>query len=1230
MLNTQPLEIMNFPLHGTRLIEASAGTGKTYTVAALYVRLVLGHGNDNAFARPLTPPEILVMTFTDAATKELRDRIRARLAESARLLTNEISAGGDAFLEELDQAYTEPNARVEAAQRLISAAYWMDEAAIFTIHGFCHRLLRQHAFESGSLFDLTLTPSASDDEYQAACDYWRTYIAPLSRLAAQGLHSTKVNSPKALLERAEPAMGKTQAPTDKTLTQTLAVYEENVSDYAALEQKARDAVTNELAQIKEWFEAALTKKWIHGNTYKATNLPEKFSQLEAFARGASCLQNKELGKLLNDFASPGIKFNKKHISQDPQFQASVLLAQVVEAFEKITSFPIETLLTHAAHWITERVEILRQQNATISFNDMILRMQVALTQGEQGKVLAKAIRQQYPVAMLDEFQDTDPLQYRIFSEIYHAPELSAESYGWFMVGDPKQAIYAFRDADIYTYLEAGAQAQGKYTLSRNFRSAEKMVAATNDLFQLGNAQNPEQGVFFNHQIPFTPVEAQGRKERFVVESQEISGLYSWQAEEYEKSLSSGRYREEQAHQTANAIANLLNLAESNQAGFQEGDEFRALRPRDIAVLVRSGNEARVLRQALSKKKVASVYYSEKDSVFDTQEAKDLLLILNACAHPEDSRKVRSALACQSLCQSISELAALFVDDDEASARFEQEQQWDLTLERFQNYRELWQRRSVLVMLHALLHDYQVPVRLAQQQNERALVNLRHLAELAQQAAAQLDGEQALLRWLKDAIAEVDNSDDSLLRLESDADRVKVITIHKSKGLEFPLVFLPFICAYREIKKDEAGRYLVNGQLEFALTLTEENLALADEERLAEDMRLLYVAITRAQHACWLGLTPMAQGQNKENQLQKGAMGRLLFGQQGVSNAEFLPTLQELNQPHFTLTPLPTEAEPYAPNADNKQLQAPLTSCFAPESPNWWIGNYSALKTARAYVPTQASSLDDEEHDLVEVPVELAGIHAFPRGPEPGNFLHKLFEVAADAGFAQTLTELTQYPAARQERLQRWLQNHGWEAHAETLLAQWARWLSTPLKLEQGTEVPLSDITTQLAEMEFWFPSQQITSATLDALLCEYLMPTYPLGGERPPFLENQLYGMFKGYIDLVFEHEGRYYVLDYKSNWLGPDASAYTHSAMEAAVLKHRYEAQYTFYLLALHKLLKARLGESYDPQQHLGGVVYLFLRGTDNPDTHGCYFQRPEQALIDKLDTLFTHAPMAGDTDVA
>lgn len=1211
------LDIMTFPLHGTRLIEASAGTGKTYTVAALYVRLVLGHGGEQAFARPLLPPEILVMTFTDAATKELRDRIRLRLTEAAQALTGEISVAKDPFLAALARDYAEDETRQEAIERLQLAAQWMDEAAIYTIHGFSHRLLRQHAFESGNLFDSRLTESAADDNYEAACDYWREFITPLPQGLISSLQQQKVATPEALLQKIKSVLG-SRLPA-KPFHQIIEGYTQALEAFYAEEAQVREQLVEEFESLMGWFEVAIQEKWVNGRIYTQANLPQKQAQLKAFIEGASCLNNEALRKTLNNFAQPGISFNKAGKERFPGFASATALSALLEHHNALKEFPLKEVLEHAAHWIGHRVENLRLARGTLSFDDMIRRMHGALT-GEQGQALAEAIWQRFPVAMVDEFQDTDPLQYEIFSAIYHQ-ERQPQDFGWFMVGDPKQAIYSFRQADIYTYLKARQEADAKYTLPMNYRSATTMVQATNALFLHGENTSEGKGVFAHKDIPFQPVDANGTRTRFVIKGQPQEGLFAWLPEAFDTSQSQGAYQQEQAQHTANYIAELLRLAQQHHAGFEDDNgQLRPLRPNEVAILVRNKKQAHLMRQALAAKAVASVFFSEQNSVFHTQEAHDFYLILEACAHPEDSRKVRNALACESMAQPLDELVALLGEEEHNS--MQQEQAWEATLEQFQAYRDAWRSKGVLAMMEILLQDYQVPQRLARQQQERALVNLRHLAELAQEAATQLEGEQALLRWFRNEMLAEEDADqgNSQLRLESDAERVHILTIHKSKGLEFPLVFLPFICGFRPMQAGEGGRYPVDGELYEDLVLSKEAAEQAEEERLAEDMRLLYVAITRAVHGCWLGLAPVRYGNAKSNQVHLSAMGRLLFGK-AIAEADVLPALAATSE-FISFLPLPEEAEPLALTQAQPELQPPLIATFVPESPSWWIGNYSALKTARPYVPNQASSVDDEEHDLVEDIQAAEGIHAFPGGTEVGNLWHRLLEDSAEVGFAAQLQQLKEQPKRFTAWLEARLGSYGWESHAQTLYEQWQRWLKVPLLLGENGQVALAELRTYVAEMEFWFPSQPFSTEELEKLLRRHLMPSLAAEEQRrPPFLANQLNGMFKGYIDLVFEHQGRYYVLDYKSNLLGSNAQAYHASNLEDAILKYRYEAQYTFYLLALHKLLKARLGSSYNPEQHLGGAVYLFLRGTEHPETHGCYFHRPPQALIDALDQRFTLA---------
>ncbi|MDQ7984739.1 exodeoxyribonuclease V subunit beta [Pseudomonas sp. G34] len=1203
---TRPLAL-SFPLHGSRLIEASAGTGKTYTISALYLRLILRHGGEAAFREPLLPPQILVVTFTDAATRELRDRIRARLVEAATVFRGD--AEGDALLATLKADFASAE-WPECARRLELAAQWMDEAAVSTIHGWCQRMLREHAFDSGSLFSQSLETDHSELLAEVVRDYWRQHCYPLQGLALDWV-AENWGEPDVLGQRIRPLLGEHADGAALALGDLL--------DFT-LQDRQRALVA-----LKEpwaaWAEAlqglldqAAAEKQVDARKLQARYYKPWLDKLRAWAQGDD--EVLDIGTGFSRLTPDGLAEAWK-VGAPPTHPALDAMARLKAELDALPA-PNDAALRHAAAWIRQRFDREKRQRAEMGFDDMLSRLDDAL-QGDSGPRLAEVIRQQFPVALIDEFQDTDPLQYRIFDTLYQV-EANRDDCGLFMIGDPKQAIYSFRGADIHTYLRARRATAGRhYNLDTNFRSSEPMVAAVNGLFGLAEAREDGQGAFLlRDDLPFIPVGAQGRKEVWTVEGQAQPALNLWHLPS-EEAIAKGRYLEALAASAASEIVRLLVLGQQQRAGFLQGDELTALRPSDIAVLVRDFKEAQAIRGELAARGVRSVYLSDKDSVFATVEAHDLLLWLRACAEPDQDRPLRAALASSTLGLSLTELEQLNLDE-----RF-----WEARVMQFRDYRQRWQRQGVLPMLRQLLQDFGLPQRLmSRPDGERVLTNLLHLAELLQLAAAELDGELALIRHLGESLAgRGQAAEEQVLRLESDDALVRVVTIHKSKGLEYPLVFLPFICSFRPLDDKKPVQVHDGERRRLLLKPDEESLAQAEQERLGEDLRLLYVALTRARHACWLGIADLKIGTAKTSRLHQSALGYLLGAGQPLAQSV------QLNEWLSPLADPPRCVALPAPAAGDQQYRAQDAEAFEPHwrtplrraAEHWWIASYSALRMEEGEAGTidrhddvspdssavQIAS-DDENPALAleQIPVSAQGLHRFPRGPNPGTFLHGLLEIAAAEGFAA----MAAAPAVLREHLARRCQRRGLQIWIEPLWLWLQGLLVQPMALGNGQSVSLAQLSEYQAELEFWFEARRVDVLRLDALVQHFEMP----GVARPLLSPDTLNGMFKGFIDLVFEHQGRYYVVDYKSNWLGADEQAYTVEAMSAAVASHRYDLQYVLYVLALHRHLRLRLAD-YDYDTHVGGALYLFLRAPGA----GQYLARPERALIERLDALFLGEPV-------
>lgn len=1247
----QKLDLLQLPLQGNALIEASAGTGKTYTIAALYLRAVLGHGGQP----PLLPPQILVVTFTEAATSELTERIRQRLSGAARYFRGEIT-DVDPVLQQLAASYPVA-AWPHCAMQLELAAQWMDEAAISTIHGWCNRMLSEHAFDSGSRFEEELSTDQSDLMTQVVEDYWRCFVYPLSTEALLRWQRSFV-SPMQLQKALQGVWREDPLPVDAAPNVLIAHEQQQRQQQLQVLKQPWVVWVGELAVL---IEQARAEKRLNGTKMRTDYVQKWLDGILQFATDPAA-DTLDIGAGSSRLTPEGIADAcKGEPLQHPAFAA---MAELVKALAQLPDCT-EDLRQHALAWCQQRFEHSQQQLGCFGFDDMLDRLKQAL-HSARGSALAERIRVQFPLALIDEFQDTDPVQYGIFQQIYPL-DTPRSDCGLLLIGDPKQAIYAFRGADIYTYLQAKqATSPRHYSLDTNFRSSHAMVETVNLLFLKAEQRDTGCGAFLFRQqqnlVQFEPVKAKGRAEIFIRHGESAPALDLVYLDPSEKVLSKAAYFETMANHCAHQIQQLLQEGQSQRAGFRRIDadgsvHFHPLQPADIAVLVNNQQEATAIRSALVKLGVRSVYLSDRGSVFNTAIAHDLLLWLEACADPLHEQKIRSALASQSLGWSYAELARL------------QQDEWffEHWLACFSRFAKLWQQQGVLPLVRQLLLEFKLVERLATlTDGERQLTDVLHLAELLQQVSRTLEGELALLRYFKEHLAGEQqlDADQLKLRLESDEALVRVVTIHKSKGLEYPLVFLPFIAAARSLDPAVLPyRYHdEQQQLKLCYQKDEQIFAKAEFEQLGEDLRKLYVALTRSRHYCYLGLAPLKE---------RSAIGYLLSDTGILAPTELATRLALLQQPEphpalsirsALLDRLDDETTADVVSTINSPQPASVRRGYAqmPQRPryHWWAASYSALaegagehkgtapsiltagsewpgvdpvKNAELYQELKAEGgratntiagpnahqvadafMTDlrSQHQEIGHGVGLQVSQLFLRGAKAGTFLHDCLQWAAEQGFATILAQsnLLQDYLIRHCQQQHWLWQEPasgqWQrrlfvhdaqafdsfSSAEIAVAPLQDWLVTLLKSvwtwQDGT-LSLATLHTYKAELEFWFAATQVPTRTIDALLQQWIWPELP----RPALQPRTVNGMLKGFIDLTFEQQGRYHVLDYKSNYI--ESGQYTAANMRLIMLEKRYDLQAALYALALHRLLRSRLPD-YQMNLHLGSAWYWFVRGCD------------------------------------
>ncbi|SMF00999.1 exodeoxyribonuclease V subunit beta [Pseudogulbenkiania subflava] len=1178
------LDALHCELTGVNLIEASAGTGKTWTIAALYARLLL---EERDGAPPPSIEQILVVTYTKAATAELRDRLRHRLAELAAVLDG--TPTRDGFLTAMAQRFAEPAARELARQRLTAAITGFDAAAIYTIHGFCQRVLTDAAFESGQTFTAELIADDAERLTEVVDDFWRRRVVAdvlLARVLAEA-----GETPDSWLAEVRPFLA-------KPYLHNLAPALTPLADSLAAADTAWQRLAGDTELVQGGLELLCATEGFKANIYGPAQQQTLVRRLQQWTADSGLpLLSSDDRKRLDKLTPPALaKGMKKGFAAPahPLFDAVAVWLAVWDAHLANVAAHVAALKLELIAWVNAELARRRASERTRSFDDLLTDLAAALEHPDSGPLLAEHVARSFRVALIDEFQDTDPVQYSIFRACFVGRDCPL-----FLVGDPKQAIYSFRGADIFAYLSARADAARHYTLDTNRRSAEPLVAAVNALFA---REKP----FVLADIDYPPVHAAPSSGwQLDVDDGRAPLTFQWlDFSATAKGASKQVAMDTAAEASADEIARLLTLAGQGRARLVAEQRERPLVGGDIAVLVATHRQGERVRQALSERGVASVALTQ-ESVFASAEAQDLLALLRAWAEPASEGRLRSALA--------SELFGL--DAAQLLARVDDEPAWEEQLAANAEDHRRWREHGFMAAWRGFFGRERLAERLLPlPDGERRLTNFAHLAELLQRESEERQGMAPLLAWFEGRVADPPGGEEALLRLESDAALVKIVTIHTSKGLQYPVVFCPFLWDGKLDAKETAfWRFRRDGTSWLApdSVADDDVRLLARSETLAEKLRLLYVALTRAQYRQYLAWG-WVQG------MATAALSWLLHGR----DARTLPELEQLALNSATLeadlaslsaahsgeigrldaSPLTLRLPP-PEHADAALAAQPFTrKLYTP----WRVASFTSLTASAHAAPVQAEAPDHDRGALALADDDSAAFDrfAFPRGARAGTCLHAMLERIDFAADDDTLR------AAAVEQLER----AGFALHwQEAALDMLRRTLAVPL--DEG--VCLADVPAgrRLVELEFTLPVDRLDVAALVGVL------TDPANGLAKPLRDAaaaldfyRVVGYLKGFIDLVCEANGRWYLVDYKSNHLGHDAAAYHHDALLASVAREHYYLQYLLYCVALRRYLAAR---GIDFGARFGGVRYLYLRGLTS-EGGGVWRDQPGERLIAQLDALF------------
>lgn len=1220
---------LSAPLAGCNIIEASAGTGKTYTISCLVVRALAAWGIDLE--------KILLVTFTNAACAELQQAVRAKMQQARKALTGEETI--DTFAQQLAASTADAPERRLMVQRLEAALGTFDLANIFTIHGFCQRMLHKYAFESGAPFGFRILEDERELLEEIAHDYWRLSTYPLSGELNAWLDETGYSVAKLLTDANN--FVRTPQPTAPFPPAAPPPADIVLQNLRSAFREARLLWSKE----REDLLAALLEAKLHQRSYSPERLALAASTLSAFFAADFC---SPLPAALESFCPAKIAAALTKSSQrqpsHPFFDAVAELLATGKAMSAFAHDYKNYLSQNFFCYLYQELEHRKREGNLISFSDMLTMFYRALC-GETGDILREKIAKDFLIAFVDEFQDTDAVQGEIFRMLFGKRAL-------FLVGDPKQSIYAFRGADINEYLRASQNANKHYYLKYNWRSHARYVEAVNTLF----SQTPHP--FGDENIAFQVIEAGSKNDtKLLVNGEAAPPFALWYLEsasaanipetssdtassaaEKAKTISKDEARLAIAKAVATSIAQLCQLGQKGRAIIGA----KGIQPQNIAVLVPKRHEVRLIQRALAAYGVPCVTRGI-GNVFASREAWELWILLSAIRHNSSPQLVRAALATSLMGYSAREIAVL----TEGNA-------WNRLCEQFARYRTLWHSTGLGAMLGVLISEQGLLTNIANGTGnanaERRLTDFWHIVELLTAGLSPSDknSPSCLLRhWERQISASKEAAqppEAANMRLESDEFAVQIATIHASKGLEYDIVFCPFL--WDAVKDEETLEQ--EGENE-ATKHPDKNEREAPQTRIGdapggkaairdakEGMRLLYVALTRAKYHCCLVAGDISGAQHSP-------LARL-----------FIREPRGLNEPEDTSTPRPrSQCYLFDDFSRLAQTEPQLFSfrCFSPEEAlaahnlyaentetpditpaplsakefkgvldtSWHITSFSALTGELHFdTPDYDSGRNRGTRNLLlpkgeeEAGEERLDIFSFPHGVLAGNFFHALL---ADIDF--TASNATGRRLEVAKKLREFGIATQWHT---TVLQNIETLLAVPLPSRFGA-FPLREIprSRRLEEMEFCFELATISPEIITEL-ANLLASNDDKGGDRPNLNFSAVRGFMKGFIDVVFERNGRYYLLDWKSNHLGNKSACYNATALRQEMMSSFYNLQCLIYTVALHLFLKSKIPD-YDYEKHFGEAFYIFIRGIEANGTTGIWHTRPSLTEIEKAVHLLTPA---------
>lgn len=1161
--NRKKLNAFKIPIQGITLIEASAGTGKTFTIVLLYLRLLLGIGEKKTYIKKLLVHEILVVTFTNASKEELYIRIKDGIKNlyQACICKNSNDFISQSFLKKINN--------IEEAIYILEEAYNnINNISIYTIHGFCQNILKSHTFYLNTIFQEKIIENEEQLYLQATQDFWRYYFYNLPEEMIRIIYKNYKN-PEYLLKKIKPFLHiKSIYFTKKIKNETLIVHHEKnikkINYFKEIWLNYHSIIFKKIDTIK-----------INKKIYNQFNVSRWIDNITRWAK--TFTKDYTIPSELKYFTPKSIKINTINESDANHI--------VFEETEKILkkNFSLKNIIFfYAIKNIPKFLLKEKEKKNFLGFNDLL---NLLLKSIKKEKSLRELIRKKYPVAFIDEFQDTDVQQYEIFNLIYKKKN---KKTALFLIGDPKQAIYSFRGADIFSYLYVKSKIKKYYYLDINWRSSINMSKSINFLFSQNH--NP----FILKNIPFIPIipTLKNAKMNFSIKGISQTPISFFFNKDNEIYLDD--YQFWISKQCAHEINYWLTCAKKGKAIITTKNGQRTLKSNDIAILVRNEKEATLIQEELNKINIMSIYSSSKKSVFQTFDAQELLCILKSILEPTNKKLLQQSLSTDILKK------IFFIEKN----KLEDENLYFI-IEKLYQYHDIWDKISIFQMIRKIILDSQKNFNFSETYlNSQKNFNFLQIGELLQEKFQFLHKKKSLVCWFEKKILEKKQPlCNEYIRYLDESQAVKIITIHKAKGLEYPIVWLPFGIDFNQSKNS-----IYHDQKTFKIFLDSEksqkSLMMSDEERLGEDLRFLYVALTRSILHCSLGISCLIKKKiknRKNSDLHHSALGYLIQDGEMMDCNNLSIKLNKLSDNNLIEIKHDTIRSEFSISKKNIYWLSEFNLSKQEIKNIWNITSFTQLKKENKLLIHNKKEIILENIFKKDKIKKKLTLHTFPLGKKTGLLMHyilKNINVINQKNYYWFSDVLEKYNIPI-----KW---------TPTLMSWTYDILNTSFN---DNKIILSQLKKQtyVKEFEFFLPIKNILySEKFNKIIQSFDF----LSTCSPQFFFNPVTGILKGSIDLVFHWDNKYYIVDYKSNWLGQDNSFYSKELIEKEMIKNRYDVQYQLYTIAIHQFLQKKI-KNYNYTKNFGGVFYIFLRAISNEKNNGIFYTIPNYSLIQQLINL-------------